>query len=202
MPNDYRRGPCLRVRAYASFFGGAEKPMRRMIAFAFFALLVSTPACAQSLPEKWGLNSLFGISPSTQDFVNQVFLNDMIEIELSTLAEQKGGENIRKFAAVMREMHKETSSQLRGLIRSGSVRVSFPAVLDEVRQSAVDKIKKLNGADFDREFGNLQVEIHDATVSLFERYSGDGDHPDLKFFAVRHLPHMQEHWRWARDLKG
>ncbi len=179
-----------------------EPPMSRLIALAFCAALMSTLASAQSLPEKWGLNALFGISPSTQDFVNQVSLNEMFETRLSTLAHERGGEKIKKFAAVMLEDHKNTSSQLKALVRGGVVRVKFPAMLDAVRQAALDKMSTLQGAEFDREFENLQVEIHDATVSLLERYSGDGDHPDLKSFAIRHLPHLQEHWRLARDLKG
>ena len=176
--------------------------MARVFVLLCWALLISTTASAQSLSERWGLNSLLGISPSAQDFVNQVALNEMLELEMSRLAEQRAGEKIRKFAATMLEDHKQTSSQMKALVRGGSVKVSFPAVLDRTRQFALDKIKELNGPDFDREFENIQIQIHESTVSLFERYGGDGDHPDLKSFAIRHLPHLQEHWRLARDLKG
>ena len=193
---------CLGLERLLGLSDIAEKTVGRIVAYALCAILFSTIASAQSLPERWGLNSLFGISPSTQDFVNQVSLNEMLEIGLSMLAEQRGGEKARKFAAIMLEDHKQTSSQLKALIRSGSVRVSFPTILDGVRQSALDKMRELSGPDFDREFESLQVEIHNATLSLFERYGADGDHPDLKSFAVRHLPHLNEHWRLARDLKG
>ena len=176
--------------------------MTRVFVLLCCVLLLSTPASAQSLSERWGLNSLLGISPSAQDFVNQVALNEMLELELSTLAEQRGGEKIRKFSATMLEDHKQTSFQLKALVRGGSVKVSFPAVLDRTREAALDKVKELSGPDFDREFENIQIQIHESTVSLFERYGGDGDHPDLKSFAIRHLPHLQEHWRLARDLKG
>ena len=176
--------------------------MRAMLAYAFCAFLISTTAGAQSLPERLGLNSLFGISPSSQDFVTQVSLNEMFELQLSMLAELRAGAKVRKFAAIMLEEHKRTSSELKALVRGESVRVTFPAVLDRARQSGIDKIKELNGPAFDKEFENMQVEIHNATVSLFERYGGDGGHPVLKSFAIRHLPHLQEHWRLAVDLKG
>lgn len=176
--------------------------MGRVFVLLCWALLMSTPAPAQSLSERWGLNSLLGISPSAQDFVNQVALNEMLELELSRLAKQRGGEKIGKFAATMLEGHKQTSSQMKALVRGGSVKVSYPALLDRTRQEALDRIGALNGPDFDREFENIQIQIHESTVSLFERYGGDGDHPDLKSFAIRHLPHLQEHWRLARDLKG
>lgn len=166
------------------------------------ALFLSASASAQSLSERWGLNSLLGISPSAQDFVNEVALNEMFEIELSRLAEQKTGEKIRKFARTMLEEHRLTSSEMKGLVRGGSVKVSFPTMLDRSRQSALDRIKNLSGLEFDNEFEALQVQVHESMVSLFERYGADGDHPDLKLFAVRHLPHLREHWRLARDLKG
>ncbi len=176
--------------------------MRIVFAIVAATIMMNTSLSAQSLSERWGLNSLLGISPSTQDFVNQVALNEMLELELSRLADQLAGQKIRNFAATMLEDHKQTSSQMKALVRGGSVKVSFPAVLDRTRQSALDKIKQLSGPDFDREFEDIQIQIHESTVSLFERYSADGDHPDLKSFAIRHLPHLREHWRLARELRG
>jgi putative membrane protein len=61
---------------------------RTMIATA--CILLATPALAQSVGEKTGGNSMLGASPSTADFVKQVAISDMFEIESNKLAQQKG----------------------------------------------------------------------------------------------------------------
>jgi len=48
-------------------------------------LLIAGPALAQSVGEKTGVNSTLGISPSTPDFVKQVAVSDMFEIESNEL---------------------------------------------------------------------------------------------------------------------
>ena len=59
--------------------------MHKILATAAVALCVATPVVAQSVPEKTGVNSTLGISPSTRDFVTEAANGDMLEIELSKL---------------------------------------------------------------------------------------------------------------------
>ena len=175
-----------------------------MIRLAFYivcSLILVAPATAQSVSERLGINAVLGVSPSTQDFVHEVALNEILETEMSKLAEERGEARTKEFAARMLKDHRETSGHLKALVLSGQVRVSFPAALDNVRQAKLDKLKSLEGAEFDRLFEEMQISIHNDSVSLFERYGSGGNHPDLKMFAFRRLPHLQEHWRLARDLK-
>ena len=58
--------------------------------------LLAGPVLAQSVGEKTGVNSVLGISPSTPDFVKQVAISDMFEIEqVGTRERQRGREGIR-----------------------------------------------------------------------------------------------------------
>ena len=50
------------------------------------ALCFSTPALAQSLPEKTGLNSMMGVAPKTDDFIQSVAWSDLFEIQSSQMA--------------------------------------------------------------------------------------------------------------------
>jgi putative membrane protein len=63
--------------------------MKSVIATTTLCIFLSAPVLAQSIAEKTGVNSLVGISPSTQDFVKEAALSDMFEIQSSKLAEQK-----------------------------------------------------------------------------------------------------------------
>ena len=68
-------------------------------------------------------------------------------------------------------------------------------------QSRLDKLKALTGADFDKEYHELQFNTHEEIMSLFQRFSYGGDHPDLKLFAVQQLPLLREQLRMAQELK-
>jgi putative membrane protein len=72
-----------------------------------------------------------GVSPSTPDFVKEVAISDMFEIESSKLAQQKGGSSTRSsFAEHMIMDHTKTSMELKSLVQSGKVHADLPAALD------------------------------------------------------------------------
>ena len=70
--------------------------MKRTI-IAVGCLLIADPAFAQSVGEKTGINSTLGISPTTADFVKEVAVSDMFEIQSSKLAEDKGNATEKSF---------------------------------------------------------------------------------------------------------
>ena len=78
------------------------------------------------------------------------------------------------------------------------MRASIPVTIDSARQTILDKLTKLQGAEFDKEYSSAQVGAQADALSLFERYSKGGDHPDLKLFAVKSLPKLEERVRLAR----
>ena len=72
------------------------KTIKRTIVAAAFAIVFATPALAQSVGEKTGVNSALGITP-TEDFIKEAAISDMLEIEAAKIAEQKGNANEKKF---------------------------------------------------------------------------------------------------------
>lgn len=69
------------------------------------------------------------------------------------------------------------------------------------RQS-IDKLSKLSGADFDREYMRQQLKAHEKAISLFERQANKGKDTELKTFASNTLPTLREHQQMARDTAG
>jgi putative membrane protein len=171
---------------------------RTMIAAA--CVLLAAPALAQSVGEKTGINSALGMSPSTEDFVTQVAISDMFEIEASKLAQQKGNATEKTFASQMVSDHTKTSAELKGLISSGKVKIQLPTAIDSSHQSKLDKLKGASGEDFSSDFNSMQVSAHKNAVSLFERYAKGGDNADLKDWAGKTLPALKHHLEMAQDL--
>jgi putative membrane protein len=164
------------------------------------AVALAAPAYAQSVPEKTGINSTLGISPSTQDFVTEAAQSDMLEIESSKLAQEKADAKSKQFAAKMITDHTQTSSELKSLVQGGKVKADLPTALDKSHQEKLDKLKNSN--NFDKDYDSMQVSAHKDAVSLFERYGKSGDNDALKAFASKTLPHLQEHLKMAQDLQN
>lgn len=162
--------------------------------------VVMGPAQAQSVGEKTGVNSALGISPTTADFVKEVAISDMFEIESSKLAEQKGGASEKSFASQMVTDHTKTSSELKSIVNSGKVKAEIPAALDSSHQSKLDKLKSASGGDFNSEYTSMQVSAHKDAVSLFERYAKSGENAELKNWAAKTLPALQHHLEMAQNM--
>ena len=138
---------------------------RSIIALTFFAL--ASPAMAQSLSEKTGVNSALGIAPKTADFVKEAAISDMFEIQSSQLAQNKGDDRTKAFAAQMITDHQKTTDELKGLLDAGKVKATLPSQMDSAHQKMLDRLQKLNGADFDKQYDSDQVSSHKQAVSLF-----------------------------------
>jgi len=166
-------------------------------------LLFATSAQAQGIGEKSGVNSVLGVSPSTQDFVKQAAMGDMLEIETGKLAQLKASDPmIKQFGNQLITDHQKTTDELKALAGSGKVKVDLPTAMDSSHQGKLDKLKGLSGADFDKEFEDMQRSAHKDATSLFERYAKGGENNDLKAFASKHLPTLQHHLKMAEDLKS
>jgi putative membrane protein len=174
--------------------------MRRSI-IALGCLLLAGPALAQSAGEKTGVNSALGISPTTADFVKEVAISDMFEIESSKLAQDKGNAPEKTFASQMVTDHTKTSTELKGMVSSGKVKSELPTALDSSHQSKLDKLKSESGKDFSSDFDSIQVSAHKDAVSLFQRYAKSGDNADLKAWAGKTLPALKHHLEMAQNLK-
>jgi putative membrane protein len=174
--------------------------MRRFIALAGFILAVS-PALAQSVGEKTGVNSVLGVSPTTADFVKEAASSDMFEIQSSQLAEQRATDQATKdFAARMIADHQKTTNDIKGMISSGAVKAEVPTEMIPTHAALFDKLKGLNGGDFEKQYHDDQVTAHKQAVSLYERYAKGGDNTGLKDWTGKTQPILEEHLKMAQDL--
>ncbi|MGC2086631.1 MAG: DUF4142 domain-containing protein, partial [Bradyrhizobium sp.] len=114
--------------------------MKRVV-IAAACVLLAGPVLAQSVGEKTGVNSALGVTPSTDDFVKEVAISDMFEIESNKLGEQKGNAQEKTFAQQMVTDHTKTSTELKSMVTSGKVKATLPTALDSSHQSKLDKLK-------------------------------------------------------------
>ena len=174
--------------------------MKRSFALVVLgSFFLASSAFAESAGEKTGVNSALGIAPKTADFIKEAATSDMLEIESSKIAEQKGNAEEKKFAAQMITDHTKTTSELKSLV-SGDMKAAIPSALDDASQKKLDKLRDTKPEDFASQYDPMQVSAHKDAVSLFERYAKGGDDPKLKDWAGKTLPALQHHLEMAQDI--
>lgn len=176
--------------------------MNKIVAVVVACLAFIVPASGQSLGERTGVSAIIGVAPSTTDFLSEATIVDIFGIEAGKLALARGGDKSKSFAEKAVKEHEDSSLALKALIAGGNVRATLPTAIDSSRQGILDKLAKLQGADFDKEYSDSQASAQAGALSLFARYAKGGDHPDLQLFAVKRLPNLEERARLAKDLKS
>jgi putative membrane protein len=141
------------------------------------------------------------MTPQDRNFIVDAAMGGMMEVELGRVAAQQGASDaVKQFGQRMVDDHSKANSELMSLASSKGV--TLPAELDAKHREHVTKMSGMSGADFDREYGKMMVSDHRKDVSEFEKQSTRGTDPDLKAFATKTLPTLQEHLKLAEALPG
>jgi len=132
-------------------------------------------------------------------FVKDALLGGMTEVELGKVAlEKASGDAVKQFAQKMMDDHSKANEELKQLAAKEGINV--PDALDSKRQSRIDKLAKLSGADFDRAYIKDQVKDHQNDVREFQAEAQNGNDPGVKEFASKTLPVLEEHLRMVKEL--
>ncbi len=135
------------------------------------------------------------------DFIMDAAMGGMMEVELGRVAAQKGmSDAVKQFGQRMVDDHSQANSELMSLASSKGI--TLPTELDAKHRAQVTKFSTMSGAELDREYTKMMVSDHRKDVSEFEKESTRGTDADLKAFASKTLPTLQEHLRMAEALPG
>ncbi|TCU07038.1 uncharacterized protein DUF4142 [Rhizobium sullae] len=106
-------------------------------------LALTTPAFSQSAAEKTGVNTLIGVPPKTEDFVQEAATSVMFEIESSKLAMERTDNATKAFAQQMITDHQKTGEELKRLVTGGKVKAALPTAMTSSRSGTLDQLKGL-----------------------------------------------------------
>ncbi|MDX6406531.1 MAG: putative rane protein [Blastocatellia bacterium] len=122
----------------------------------------------------------------------------MMEVELGRLALQHAGDaSVRSFGQRMVTDHTAANAELKGV--AARKNIQLPADVSSDQKSMIDKLSKLSGAEFDKEYISDMVKDHETDVKDFQNQASEGSDPDVKAFAGKTLPTLQSHLQMARD---
>jgi putative membrane protein len=138
------------------------------------------------------------LSSAEVDFVKEAAMGGMMEVKLGQLAESRASNRmVKEFGTLMVKDHSRANSDLKELAGKKGVRLA--ASLDEDHQADYDRLAKLSGLEFDREYMSMMVDDHEKDVDKFKEMSENASDSDLKAFVTKTLPVLQAHLTKARS---
>ena len=127
----------------------------------------------------------------------------MLEVELGRIASAKASNaEVKEFAARMVTDHSKGNAELTEIASTKSLQLPTQEQVKAKHQAAIDKLEKLEGAAFDREYMAAMVKDHDKDVALFEKQAKSGRDVALQAFAAKTLPTLREHQKMAKQINA
>ena len=125
----------------------------------------------------------------------------MKEVELGKIAaRQAANADVKAFASRMVTDHTKANDEMMALAKKKSITV--PSQVPPMHKTDIDRLSKMTGASFDRAYIEGMVADHEKTVALFQTEAKSGADADIKAWAAKTLPALQEHLKMVKELHG
>jgi putative membrane protein len=124
-------------------------------------------------------------------FVKQAAAGNEFEIQSAKLAEKSDDPMVKQMAKDMRKDHEKAQDQLKSAAKRSGITVS--STLDPQHQQMIDQLQGKTGDQFSQIYNQQQLQAHQQSVDLYQRASTQLQDQDLKSYAQKTLPKLQEH---------
>jgi putative membrane protein len=135
-----------------------------------------------------------------REFITTTAANGLAEVELGRLAQQNAGSaDVKQFGQMMERDHSQANDELQQIAERQNAQL--PVSMSDTHRDLHDRLSRLSGREFDREYIKAMVDAHQKTVERFERQANDGDNPEVKQFVSKTLPTVRQHLERAQQIQ-
>jgi putative membrane protein len=136
-------------------------------------------------------------SKANEKFMTEAMQGNLAEIKIGELAQEKGqSQGVKQFGQTLVNDH--SANQKKAEQVAQSLGVTPPTEPSAKQQAVYDKLSKLSGADFDKQFAQAMVRDHREDIAEFLRESRRSG--ESASFAKETLPTLRKHLQTARGL--
>src|SRR6476646_487726 len=140
------------------------------------------------------------MTASPESFAKAAAQGGMAEVKMGQLAAKNAKDpEIKKFGQMMVTDHTKAGDELKALAQKKNYQL--PTDIGS-HQSTYDKLSKLTGADFDKEYVDEMVSDHESDLKEFQRQADNGSDPELKAFAAKVVTMIQKHLEAIKALQA
>jgi putative membrane protein len=153
-----------------------------------FAVAMLTAASAAPAADK-----------NTEKFIKDAIQGDMAEVQVGKLVQEKSmDDGARAFGDMLVKDHSEHLDKATSL--ANSIGVTPPSEPSKQQKAMYNKLSKLSGKAFDREFAKAMVEDHKKDIKEFEKETKNPNE-QVAQFAKDTLPTLHKHLETAQSLE-
>lgn len=136
---------------------------------------------------------------SDASFMTDAAQSGIAEVSLAKLAQQKSSDKrVKEFARRIERDHEKANNALMQIFRHK--KMTPPTATDSTHQSDVDRLSKLSGAEFDREYMSLMVREHQKDIADFQREAKSAKDRQLRAWTQQTLPKLEQHLKSAQSI--
>ncbi len=160
--------------------------------FAICGTLIAGAALAQDKMDKMKMGA-------DSNFAMKAASGGLTEVALGKMAAEKGTrQDVKDFGQKMADDHSKANDELKSL--ASSKNMTLPSSPNAKDQATIDKMSSMSGAAFDKAYINDMVADHKMDIALFQKEANSGSDPDVKAFASKTLPTLQEHQKMINGI--
>jgi len=138
-------------------------------------------------------------SKADDSFLKQAMQGDMAEVQMGQLAQQKGAnDKVKQFGQMLESDHSQNLEKAKSVAQE--IGMTPPESVNAEQKATYDKLSKLTGQGFDKEFAQHMVQDHRKDISKFEQQSKKSG--SVANFAQETLPVLKKHLEMAESLSG
>ena len=131
-------------------------------------------------------------------FMEKAAQGGMAEVQLGQLAQKNGSSSCAKqFGQKMASDHSKANDQAKSLAAQRGI--TLPASMNSKDQSLYRSLSSKTGSDFDKAYITATIKDHNQDIAEFRQEAISGSDPDIKAWAAKTLPTLEEHLRMAED---
>ncbi|MCG2577416.1 DUF4142 domain-containing protein [Dechloromonas sp. XY25] len=140
------------------------------------------------------------LSHSDASFLKNAAAGGVFEVEAGQTGSRMASDpGVKSFAERLAAEHGKANDELKQLASSKQIEVSEQLPMGMQRD--LDKLGKKSGKDFDREFiKEVGIKDHEKDIKLFTKASKEAKDPEVRAWAEKTLPTLQQHLAEARRL--
>jgi len=139
------------------------------------------------------------LNTSDKKFLHDAADIEMMQAHLGQMAEASASESpVRDFAKTLVSDH--TSAYERLTVLANKVGASIPKGIDVRRDRSISELTHLKGNNFDKRFIRQEIRDHERVLSEFRHEASHGQDADVKAFAGKMVPIVENHLHAAEKL--
>jgi putative membrane protein len=135
-----------------------------------------------------------------EQFVEQIGHVNAAEVRFGRLARRRfGSESVKDYGRMLQEDHIKAQDKLRDIAKARGL--TMPEDPNAEQNALYEKLDKLSGDEFDREFTGAMVKGHQEAIGIVEPFAENGKDEKLKGYAKEILPDLKHHLETAQELQ-